>query len=289
MLKPRVLFALILVLLNGSFRTQDVGTLQAQDRPATFEVTSIRISKSTDPGFRGVTKGRSYTATNIPLRYVIAAAYNVPVARVVGGPSWLGEPGVDLRFTGGDRFDISATLPEGAPASQVPVMLRALLADRFKLIAQNDIREAPMYALVPSRTDGRLGPQLRKADIDCDAARAAGQAVPAARPGERGLCATEIGDEMVGRGQSLGALARMLSLFAGRPVVDRTGLSGGYDFDLRFPELNAPAGGRGGDPNNDSGGGIFVAVQEQLGLTLEPIRGPLEFVVVDSVARPTEN
>ena len=290
MLRCRVPFALVLVFLTGVFRAQALGALHPQDKPAaTFEVASIKVSKSTDPGFRGGTKGRTYAAMNIPLRYVIAAAYNVPVARVVGGPSWLGEAGVDLRFTGGDRFDISATLPEGAPVSQVPAMLRALLADRFKLVAHTEMREAPMYALVLSRTDGRLGPQLRKASIDCDAAQAAGQAIPTPKPGERGLCATEIGGEMVGRGQSPGALARMLSLFAGRPVVDRTGLSGGYDFDLRFPELNAPAGGRGGDPSNDGGGGVFVAVQEQLGLKLEPIRGPLEFVVVDGAARPTEN
>ena len=78
----------------------------------------------------------------------------------------------------------------------------------------------------------------------------------------------------------------MLSFFAGRPVVDRTNLAGGFDFDLRFPELETPPDGRNAA---DAGGGIFVALQEQLGLKLEPIRGPLEFVVIDSVERPAEN
>jgi uncharacterized protein (TIGR03435 family) len=262
---------------------------QQRDVRATFDVTSVKVNRSGEAGFRGGTKGSTYSAVNIPLRYVIAAAHAIPVARVLGGPSWIGEAGVDLRFTGGERFDITGTLPAGAVASQVPAMLRAMLADRFKLQAHTEMREAPMYALVLARSDGRLGPQLRSAPIDCDATQAAGQPVPAARPGERGLCASEIGGEIIGRGQTAAALAGMLSLFAGRPVVDRTGLPGGYDFDLRFPELNTPVGGRSGDPGADSGGGVFVAVQEQLGLKLDAIRGPLAFVVIDSVDRPTEN
>ena len=82
------------------------------------------------------------------------------------------------------------------------------------------------------------------------------------------------------------ALARMLAFFAGRPVVDRTNLAGGFDFDLRMPELETPPAG--GNPT-DAGGGLFAAVQEQLGLKLDPIRAPLEFIVIDSVEHPTEN
>jgi uncharacterized protein (TIGR03435 family) len=78
----------------------------------------------------------------------------------------------------------------------------------------------------------------------------------------------------------------MLSFFAGRPVADQTGLTGGYDFDLRFPELETPPAGRN---DASSGGGLFSAVQEQLGLKLESIRGPLEFIVIDSVDHPTAN
>jgi len=255
----------------------------------TFEVTSVKANRSGVPGFRAGTKGRNYTAVNIALRYVIAAAHEIPAERVLGGPSWIGAPGVDLRFTGGDRFDIDATLPDGSGVSQVPAMLRAMLADRFKLVAHTEMREAPIYALVMPRTDGRFGPQLRKASVDCEASEAAGQKLPAPKPGERGSCDSEIGGEIVGRGQRLTALARMLSLFAGRPVVDRTGLTGGFDFDLRFQELDTPAQGRSGGPAADTGDGIFAAVQEQLGLKLESTRGPLEFVVIDSVDHPTGN
>jgi uncharacterized protein (TIGR03435 family) len=288
MLRRPVWFVLVLVVIAGMCPVT-LAQQSSTSTPAAFEVTSIKVNKSGGLAFRNGTKGRTYSATNIALRFVIADAFAIPVARVVGGPSWLGEAGVDLRFTGGDRFDISATLPEGASAAQVPGMLRAMLADRFKLVAHTEMRDAPVYALVLARSDGRLGPQLRKAPLDCDAARAAGQTIPPAKAGERGLCDSEVGGAIVGRGQSLAALARMLALFAGRPVVDQTGLMGAYDFDLRFPQLETPAGGRSGDPGNDAGGGMFVAVQEQLGLKLEASRSPLPFVVIDSVAVPTEN
>jgi bla regulator protein blaR1 len=281
----------------GGMTAQSVGQLPhnvapqlASDGVVRFEVASVRANGSGELGMRLMgARGRTYTATNVAIRYVVAAAYQVPVTRVLGGPAWIGAAGVDMRFTGGERFDISATLPEGAAVNQVPAMLRALLADRFKLTARREMREAPMYALVLARGDGRTGPRLRKASLDCEAAEAAGEAIPPPKPGERGLCDSEIGGEIVGRGRRLGALARMLSLFAGREVVDRTGLTGGFDFDLRFAELDTPTDGRGGGPGVDGGGGIFVALQEQLGLRLESIRAPLEFVVIDSVERPTEN
>ena len=255
-------------------------------QPVTFEVVSVKQNRSGELAMPQGTRGRRYTATNTPLRFVIATAYGIPVARVLGGPSWLGNATIEMRQVGGDRFDIGATLPEGSAATQVPVMLRALLADRFKLVAHSEMRDAPMYALIVARADGRLGPRLRQASIDCESAATAGTVVPPANPGERGPCASEIGGEIVGRGQRLTALARMLAFFAGRPVVDRTNLAGGFDFDLRFPELETSPDGR--NPA-DSAGGIFAAVQEQLGLKLDPIRAPLEFIMIDSVDHPTEN
>lgn len=258
---------------------------QVQPLPsAKFDVASVKSNKSGDLAMPARTRGRTYTATNIPVRYLVASAYGVPAARVLGGPSWVGTANVSMPLVGGDRFDILATLPEGAGANQLPSMLRELLVNRFKLVAHSEMRDAPLYALVVDRVDGRLGSRLRKASIDCEALDAA--AIPAAKPGERGPCASELGGEIIGRGQRLTTLARMLSFFAGRPVVDRTNLTGGFDFDVRFPELDTPPDGRNAA---DAGGGLFVAIQEQLGLKLEPIRGPLEFVVIDSVERPTEN
>jgi uncharacterized protein (TIGR03435 family) len=288
-LTVRVVIAVCIAISGDGLIAQVAPQAKEDGAAVTFEVASVRTNKSgAAGGFRG-TKGRTYVVANQALRPVIADAYGIPAARVLDGPAWIGAANVDMRFVGGERFDITATLPEGRAVDQVPDMLRALLTDRFKLVAHTDMREAPMYALVMARTGGRFGPQLRKASVDCEAAALAGQTLPSPKPGERGLCASEVGGEIVGRGQRLTALARMLSLFAGRPVVDRTGLTGGFDFDLRFAELDTPTQGRSGGPAADAGGGIFAAVQEQLGLKLESIRGPLEFVVVDSIDHPTEN
>jgi uncharacterized protein (TIGR03435 family) len=253
-----------------------------------FDVASVRANRSgVLAGFRGI-RGRTYVATNQPLLSLIAQAYGVPVVRVLGGPVWIGAASADARFIGGDRFDITATLPEGAAAPQVAVMLRGLLAERFKLVVHAETRETPIYALVVARGDKRLGPQLRKGSLDCEAAEAAGEAIPAPKSGEPVQCAREVGGAIMGRGQRLDSLARVLSMFVDRPVVDRSGLIGGFDFDLQFPELRTPVEDRGGGLATD-GGGIFVAVQEQLGLKLEPTTGPVEFVVIDSVEHPSEN
>ena len=253
-----------------------------------FEVASVKGNVSGSlGGYRGI-KGRSYLATNQTLRRLIADAYGVPAARVLGGPGWIGEASTDARFVGGERFDIVATLPDGTTAAQVPLMLRRLLVDRFKLAVHSELRDTATYALVMARDDGRFGPRLRTSATDCEAAEAAGKPVPPAAPGARGACAMEVGGEIVGRGQRLSALAARLSLFTGRPVVDNTGLSGGFDFDLRFPELDTPADARGGDPGVN-GGGVFTALEEQLGLKLVPTSGSLEFIVVDAVERPAEN
>jgi uncharacterized protein (TIGR03435 family) len=252
-----------------------------------FEVASVRLNKSgsvtmnTGRPFRG----RMYTATNVALRNMIALAYGIPADRVMGGPPWVGAASTDLRFIGGDRFDIQATLPEGANADQVPTMIRGLLSDRFQLVVHTESREAPLYALVLAREDGRLGPQLRKASIDCETAPAG--TVPAAKPGDRGVCESEVGGAILGRGQRISRLAGMLSLFTDRPVVDRSDLTGGFDFDLQFPELSTPIDAVG--QRSDPATGIFTAVREQLGLKLESIRGNLDFIVIDKVEHPTEN
>jgi len=278
------------------FALTSVAVASAQNRTTAMTETAVAFeAASVKPNNSGGLamnigrpfKGRMYAATNVALRNVIALAYGIPIDRVLGGPSWVGSASTDLRFVGGDRFDFAATLPQGATVEQVPLMLRALLADRFKLVVHDESREAPMYALVMARNDGRLGPQLRRASIDCEAARAAGTVIPPAKPGERGLCESEIGGTILGRGQRAGSLARMLSSFTDRPVIDQTGLTGGFDFDIRFPELDTPADATG--PRTDPASGIFTALQEQLGLKLESIRGKLEFIVIDSVEHPTEN
>jgi uncharacterized protein (TIGR03435 family) len=238
-----------------------------------FEAVSVRLNTSGEARISGGTRGRTYTATNMPLRMIIATAYGIQLqGRLEGGPEWVNT----------DRVDITATLPENVSVRQVPVMLRALLAERFKLVVRTDVRQAPGYALVLIRSDGRLGPGLRRAPLDCVAEEAAGRPVPQAQPGEEPACRSQVDDAIRGRGQPLSALARLLPVFVKQPVVDRTGVTGGFDFDLAIPPQSTTVG-------TDAGGGVFTALQEQFGLKLESTQVPIDVVTIERIERPTEN
>ena len=161
-------------------------------------------------------------------------------------------------------------------------------AERFKLTVHMEERVVPSYVLSRSRADGRLGPALKPATADCGpAGRGSGAGLPAG-------CSAWIGPGTVGfAGQPIANLARALGMMLQQPVVDRTGLEGGYDIDLKFSIENLP-----GLPTGPPGGPrpavdlntptIFAALQEQLGLKLESQRAPIKVVIVDSVSLPTD-
>jgi uncharacterized protein (TIGR03435 family) len=283
--------------MAGSILSLHAQTPASQSAMPAFEVASIKRNNSGE-GFttRGAQPGGRVTFVNIPLRQMIIAAYGVQPFQVIGGPSWITS----------DRFDVIAKAPEGVPPDQMNLMLQSLLADRFKLRTHNETRELPVYALVKARTDGKLGAALKPAAVDCGPAgrgrggppppAAAGSGAPAPGPamGCRAMIAP--GRITVG-GQPIAQLATLLSQQVGRPVIDKTGLTGGYDFEVSF----MPEGGRGGpagplppgapalppiDPDAPS---LFTALQEQLGLKLESERGPVEVVIIDTVEQPTED
>ncbi len=148
----------ILVVAAMTAAGQDTGS------PA-FEVASIKPNKSGDGRVLiGFQAGGRYTATGITARMLVQQAYRIQPFQLLGAPDWLAS----------DRFDIIAKA-EGdvapGPDGPLPLMLRGLLADRFKLAVHNETRELPIYALVKARSDGRLGPQLNRATVDCAAAR----------------------------------------------------------------------------------------------------------------------
>lgn len=236
------------------------GPVWPETGPA-FEAASVKPNISGDRRRVQRTEGRTFRATNVPARNLLLQAYGLLFEdyRLMGAPDWVSV----------EHFDVVATLPEQAPHSQVPAMLRAMLADRFKLVTHTETREAPAYALALARKDGRLGPQLRRSPKDCGS------------PGQddEHPCELQIGAEIRGRGQPMAQLAITLLQFVGRSIVDRTGLSGGFDFDIQASEI---AGG-------DDLPSIYTAIQEQLGLKLESIRAPVEFVVVDHIDHPEPN
>ena len=154
------------------------------------------------------------------------------------------------------------------------MLLRALLKDRFKLVVHNEERELPIFALVPARSDGKLGPRLTRSAFDC-AAYLAGPHDPP-EPGRTPKCATRIGvGALSGAAIPMAQLATGLAPLVERFTVDRTGLTGGYDVELTWtPEqVSATA-----DASELS---IFTALQEQLGLKLVSARGPVAVLVVD--------
>lgn len=253
----------------------------------TFEVASVKPNVSNSGSSSSNEPPGGYVATNVPLRRLIAIAYRMRLPtdreRIVG-PSWIDEA----------RFDINGRTPAGARPDQVPDMLRALLADRFGLTAHNETRDTSVYALVRARTDGQIGPQLTRSSLDCSKPGAfrSGAAGPGAGAAvetpQCGIISNVDGNGAVmrGGGRSMADLAANLTGRVNRDVIDRTGLSGTYDFVLRWTPENFqnPAGNAG--PSRD-GTLIFTAVQEQLGLKLEPQRGPVEFLIIDKVERPT--
>jgi uncharacterized protein (TIGR03435 family) len=244
---------------------------QAPSAPA-FEAVSIKVNDSgRDGGGSTPLRNGRWNATNVPLVALIGSAWGaIPSNRIFNAPDW-------ARLT---RYDIAAVAPETATQEQVWPMVQTLLRDRFKVLAHTAMRDLPIYNLVAARTDGRLGPGLRSATIDCDAPdwRERLKDKPSARP-----CGFSWDTGVyTGGGQHLSTIASLLTAEAGRPVFDKTGLSGVYDFDLKWTP------GLGVDPAGTAIS-IFTAIQDQLGLKLESATAPLEVLIVDRAERPTPN
>jgi uncharacterized protein (TIGR03435 family) len=248
-----------------------------QTKGPVFEVATIRPNTS-GVGSGGLSASGIVTFNNTTVRDLIRRAYDVPPERVVGGPDWLDR----------DLFDFTGKGEAEALPARRMLMLRAFLADRLKLVVRIESREMPVFALVVARSDRRLGPQIRPSSADCAALRTSrGGATPPPTPaGQRPVCGavSRLGF-IIGGGVSMTEVAANIGRSAGRPVIDRTGLQGGYDFDLKWvPDEILKAASRPID-----GPTFAVALEEQLGLRLEATRAPLEVVVVGSVERPSEN
>lgn len=279
----------------GAAQAQGPG-LAAQPGGATFAAASIRRNTSADTGSAvGRRPGGRLEAQNAPLRELILFAYPIQDTQLVGGPTWVET----------DRWNISAVLDEVRAAApdareQTTIALRALLADRFRLVLRPEVREMSVYALVRARDGGAPGPSLRASTVDCPAVQASmsrGE-IPAGGPPRlpdgRPMCESRgtVGSfDMAG--MPLSNLASALSSRVQRIVIDRTGLSGTWDVTLKFsPDASLAARGTlvpgGAPPAADPGlPSLFAALQEQLGLKLESTRAPVDLTVIDRVERAT--
>jgi uncharacterized protein (TIGR03435 family) len=266
----------------------------AQSSPPapTFEVASVKPSPPpTGNGIMrrlGAPDPGMINYGNATLAMLISRAYGVKDFQV-SGPDWLNSLG----------YDVVAKVPAGAPADQVPLMLQTLLAERFKLKLHRESKTIDVYALIV----GKGGPKLKESD-PADLAVVPG-------PGVRMLVTPNGGREISGH-MTMAQLTDVMSFFMDRPVVDSTGLTGTYDVDMAFmPDERdqmqnklGPAMAMAGPPpagGNDAArpaeavsdataGSIFSAVQEKLGLKLDPRKSPAEILVIDHAEKiPTEN
>jgi uncharacterized protein (TIGR03435 family) len=218
-----------------------------------FEVASVRenTSASSVSSNSGPRPGR-FTITNTPLRFIVLEAFGLLDHQLLGAPEW----------TNTASFDITAAFPQGSvPERDWRPMLQRVLIDRFGLTVHREIRVVPTYELVLARKDGVPGPQLVRTDGSCE------------KPPACTLLVFRQG--LTARTQAIQKITPALQSLTGRPVVDRTGLTGTFDIDLKW------------SASGDDGPSIFTALQEQTGLRLEPSKGPFEVVVIDKVARPT--
>ncbi|HTP33752.1 MAG TPA: TIGR03435 family protein [Candidatus Acidoferrales bacterium] len=273
-----------------------------------FEVASIkpaapqrmaRLQGSVDGG-PGTSDPSRIRFTDMPLKVLVMRAYGVQGFQV-SGPSWMDN----------QRFDIIAKVPDGATKEDARIMLQNLLADRFKLKLHKGSNEAAFYELVGAKGGVKL---KEAAQTPAAPAEGAGGPPPGPPRGKDGLLRTPHGQlgiqatangrmRMQGDAVTMARLTEVLGMVVGRPVVDKTGLTGTYDVMLDFSPQGMGPGPKGPEPgevggnaaeaprdSNESGPTIFIALQEHLGLKLESRRGPVDLLVVDSVEKaPTTN
>ena len=243
----------------------------AAQAPPSFEAISIRESKGTRIPLHW--QGPRLVGGELPLQSLLAFAYQMPLYQLAELPDW-------IRST---RYEINAVASRVPTPSEQTSLLRALLAQRFQIVARKATEERPIYALVLARADGRLGSGLRPTANDCLAIMSARAGAPAPPGGP--LCRVTIGASAYIRdGVPLAALVDLLSNRLLRPVVDRTGLTGNYDIDMHFRPTGAAAATApavGDEPD------FLTALEEQLGIKAASTRAPVELTVIDRVERPT--
>jgi uncharacterized protein (TIGR03435 family) len=217
-----------------------------------------------------------FRAVNVPLRTLIGYAYEVPAYRLKGGPSWLSD----------QRFDVEGIAEGEANIENTRAMLRRLLSDRFDLRTRRETQQDAIFTLVIARRDGKLGSQLRRSQLNCDAATAS--------PGCNYLgpspdVAISTGRAYIAlRGVTMERFSRFLSGMVGRDVIDRTKLGGHYDGEFEFTAEFGPPPPPPGitDPYDRAGfPSIFSVVADQLGLRLESSTGPVDVIRIDAVSR----
>jgi uncharacterized protein (TIGR03435 family) len=249
--------AVLATLSAGALIAQAPGPLRQ------FDVASVKPNRSADREMRfGTRPGGRFVATNIALAQLIRAAFTLQTYQLVNAPAWVGSDRFDISAIGAADLDAPVVWKPGTPFTPLQQMLQSLLADRFGFVAHRENRESQVYALVLDGAGGGTG-KLAPAVTPC--------APPCGmRTGAGTVSAHDV---------PLPQLAELLSQVTGRLVTDATGLSGRFDFELRWRPDSAPEQA----PDAPS---LFTAIREQLGLRLESRRAPVPVLVVDAIHEP---
>jgi uncharacterized protein (TIGR03435 family) len=274
---------------------------QSASQPA-FDIVSVKVSKSSTPSYSNVPMGPGdafkptggyFSSTNLPLISYIAFAYKLMGTQardlLEQSPAWIGA----------DRFDIQARVEGNPGKDEMRLMMRSLLADRFKVSVHLETRQLPVAALVVAK-EGQLGPQIQPhpADSPCPLDVAPSGIVPDGRfpvlcggllqmppsaPGRLRFGARNVTIAFIATSLSAGTNS-------GRPMVDRTGLEGKFDFNLEWSqEIPVRAGAEPQLEQPPPGPTFEAALREQLGFKLESQKGPVSVWVLDRVEHPTGN
>jgi uncharacterized protein (TIGR03435 family) len=266
-----------------------VGAQRAASGTPKFDVASIKRVTIVPPTAQTTTPA-TYYRPRVRALQLIGEAFGMQRFRIVGAPGWASTI----------EFEVVARIPANTPTADVPLMLRQLLSERFGLRAHSEQRNLRHFELTVVSA-GRLGPKMTKTAVDCEAideerART-GKTAPRlpSRLGEQPTCTTFMYQRRSPAGETLlryqtsgvtmAEFADWLVAPVGAPVVDRTQLAGDFDVDVEYVSVRSASL----DATTDDAPSVFAAVQDQLGLRLQPQSGALDVIVVDALHEPTEN
>lgn len=260
----------ILALSAGLF---SLSLVRGQDSPArlTFDVASVKLTTQklfeNKSSIQPLPAGEGFSTRNAPVRLLISAMYNVPRQQITGGPDWLDA----------DGYDIEAKADHSYRLDELRIMFQNLLADRFKLRFHKETKEGPVYVLTVDKSGSKLKVNVSPADSD---------------PNWSPLRSTK-GYVNVWERVSIAYFCRWLRgalQSQTLPIIDKTRLDKNYDFSLAYlPEFPPNFDKETLPPAYRDLPSLIDALPQQLGLSLQRQKGPIEYYVIDHVQRPTGN
>ena len=245
---------------------------QSPTAPPVFDVASIHENTTHDQhthnSIYNSWMNARFNATNLPLKMLLQFSFGMPESRILGAPDWVDSTTFDIEAKSDGSVDEQmGKLPPEQARQQKLAMLQALLAERLKLVTHTETRELPIYQLVVAKGGAKLKPNAGGNSWGTD----------------KNSIHVQGGDD------SLAILADRLADVVGRVVVNDTGMTGQFDMRLKWTPDDQPPPMLNGAPDPNAPPNIFTAIQEQLGLKLEPAKGPVPVLVIDQIERPSEN